>query len=682
MRKIFILFTIVIFPLVNFANGVLITDSQNGTYFRLLNSVVTVDVNNQVALVKSNQLFVNNTGNTQLPKYAFPMPQSGAAIQLRWCINDVWHTASFAAQAQDTTMPGPNPGTMNQNLRNYLGDTPLYFNLPDSINNNDTIEVEITYVQLLSYKFDIVSFEYNSNYSLIQSNVIYGSQRIDFNLFSARTIISLELENYNAEIENLGHNATLFYSAEESLSVENFIIKYQLSSEELGIIDFSTFLPDSINNCDTLGNGFLGLIIEPESNENTEIIEKNFTLIIDKSGSMSGNKIIQAKEAATFIVNNLNLGDYFNIICFDTDVASLSEEHLPFNSENLNLALNFINNISAEGGTNINDVLTTAINQFNVVDVSKANIIIFFTDGEATAGITNTTSILQNVQDAVNFNETQIFLYTFGIGSNSNEQLLTLLANQNNGFSQFINDDEVESVISDFYLTIRNPVLLNTQIEFIPNIITSVYPNPYPNLYKGMQLIITGRYPEAQDITIVLSGNAFNTPVSYSYDITLADTLNEGLAFLPKLWAKGKIDYLSNLFYTLPDQSEESDSLQSLIEDISLCYQVISNFTSFSGENPTELFENTAEFKYSFSPNPFIDNTSIKINSISSQDLAIYFYDINGRIVRIIKTRLNPGENIITWDGYDDNNTDLKSGIYLYKFSLDKKEYYGKIEKQ
>ena len=220
----------------------------------------------------------------------------------------------------------------------------------------------------------------------------------------------------------------------------------------MGIFGFSTFQPDSTVP-DNLGRGYFTFVAEPSPTE-SEVIDKIFTFVIDRSGSMSGNKIVQAKEAARFIVNNMNEGDLFNIIDFSSEVNSFKESHVDASIDNINDALALIETISANGGTNISGALDTAIRQFGVVNDSTANIIIFLTDGAATVGTTNTNDILQEVRTLINAQETELSLFTFGIGNGANRQLLSLLANENNGLSDFLENDFVaelyESSINSF----------------------------------------------------------------------------------------------------------------------------------------------------------------------------------------------------------------------------------------
>ena len=488
-----------------FSNGVGIVDGPGGVTFELESSHVDVQVNNQIATVTTTQVFRNNTGSdfSEL-KYGFPMTSTASATRLRWNNLGEWYEANFSPTPQDTILPGGGSGGQTDYyLRSYLGNSPLYFNLDQTIPADSLLVVELTYVDLLPYAFNKVSFSYPNDYRLIQDTPVPHS--LDFTLTSLRTIETLEiLSHTGATVNNGGDIATLNYSDEQELDAD-YLVEYELNANELGLFSFSTFLSDSAAICDEHGRGFLAFIVEPDPSENTEVMEKVFTLIIDRSGSMSGNKIVQARDAASFILNNLNFGDKFNIVDFSNSVSAFSPNHVEYNLTNEAAALNYINDIFANGSTNISGAFEAAIPQFSTSSNEFANIIIFFTDGGATSGTTSTSGILNIVSDAVaQLPITNLQIFTFGIGDFVNQQLLTLLALQNSGLSEFLGNDELEEVLSDFYLTIQNPVLLDTEMSFAPNIITETYPvAPLPNLFRGQQLIVVGRYDMA-DSTLSL----------------------------------------------------------------------------------------------------------------------------------------------------------------------------------
>ena len=519
----------------SYSIGVGVIDAKEDLFLRLNSSKIDVSVESQVARVKSAQAFFNQTDNIQEIKYSFPLPVEASAVQLRWEIDGVWYTANMSA-TPDSSNGNNNENSDKTNLSEYLGDNPLNFEIEHEINPGTSIKVELTYVEFLNYKFGNVDFKYKNDYALIQPDYI-NTQEFNFNLISERTIQSILLLSHSEnEVNNDGNIANIGYERIESPATTDYHVQYSLSLDELGLFSLSSYIPYS-DVPDDYGNGFFLFVAEPDADKNAKILNKVFTLIIDKSGSMGGSKIVQARNAAKFIVENLNEGDKFNIVDFEGNVSSFRQEHVEYNPATEAEALQYISNINAGGSTNISDALGKSISQFSVADSTTANIIIFFTNGEASSGITDTDGILNYVENKINQNETGVMIFTFGIGNSVNTQLLSLLASENNGLSDFLENHELETKISEFYLMIRNPVLLDTKVAFSPSIIKEIYPKPLPNLYKGQQMLVVGRYSEPVSLNVDFSGEAFGKPVNYSYGLELSSEDNMKYRFLTKVWA-------------------------------------------------------------------------------------------------------------------------------------------------
>lgn len=671
------LFLAILYSNTLLANGVGIINNgaDSGELLQIVESDVIVTVNNQIATITTTQVMRNTTSNEVNIKYGFPLNENANPVSLKWFINGEWEEADIGTNTQDNNVPGQggnNGNSPNPLLLDYLGDNPIYFSPNDFIPADSLITIQLTYVELLPYFLGKVSFDYKNDISQLQSESLLH-QYFSFTLESERNIESIELMNLNTNNNVSNNNALIEYEYYEQAADFDFHLEYELESDGLGIIPLSTYLPDSLFNCDDYGQGYVTMIVEPESNVNTEVIEKNFTLIIDRSGSMAGDKMVQARDAASFIVNNLNAGDYFNLIDFSSSVSSFFDSHVPYTTDNKNAALNYIETIDSGGSTNISGALSTGINQFSAVDPNKANIILFFTDGEATSGITDTPGILNTVQNAINLAETSIFLFTFGIGDDVNQALLTLLAQQNSGLVNFVANENLEEEITTFFLTINNPVLINTEITFTPDIISEIYPNPSPNLYKGQQLILSGRYLEAQTVSMHIEGQAFNVPVSYDFEINLADTNDISKSIIPKIWAKQKIDNLTLDSYLATSSSEE-EAIQAEIDSISTCYGVVSvEFTSFEDNTTVEIDEliaPTSKYQITASPNPYTDFIEIEIQTdkIITEDIYIELFDLQGRsILQSIQTMSSQNAKLRL-----DNLEDLPAGTYICKIRIGK----------
>lgn len=652
-----------------YSNGVSVVNASTGVYLKLTESNVLVNCESQVSIVTATQYFFNNLGTDKNVKYAFPLPEGASATSLRWKINGIWYQAQINPNSQDTGLPG---GTMNTNLRNHLGSTPLFFTIPQTVKADSVLIVELTYVRLLPYSFGNVNFTFPNNYRLIQTAML-NKQKLDFYLESPRTIDSIKLLSAHplTQFSNLGNSAYIQSIIYEAEATANYQIKYSLNLNQLGLYAYSTLIPQA-QVPDSFG-GFFTFIAEPDPSGNTQTIRKVFTLIVDRSGSMSGDKIIQARNAAKFIVQNMNDGDKFNIVDFSDNAAAFKNNHVYYTPGSRDSAINYINTFQAIGGTNISGAFSLAVPQFSTANDSTANIIIFFTDGQATVGITNTTQLLTHVYNLIQSTETNIFLYNFGIGSDVNVQLLTLLGSQNNGLAEFLGNDELYSRITDFYLRIRNPVLLRPTVSFSPNNVIELYPNPLPNLYKGQQMIVSGRYLQPGPVTVTLSGYAFNHPVTYQYSFNRIDSNNTRFQFLTKIWAKQKIEYLLVKYYALNPNSPEAIAIKNQIIQISVAYGVISPFTSFGsvtgvsgnpGNNIPEAYKLLGNF-----PNPFNPSTTIKfiVNKNINKLATVKIYNVLGQLVKTLNIDIKgKGAYEIKWLGDLQDGKSAPTGIYFY----------------
>lgn len=690
MKKLLFLIAMLItrFPLL--ANGVCVVDADAAQYLRLISSDVQVEVYNQIAITVTTQEFKNEFSTNVNFKYGFPMPDGGSATALRWFTNGQWYEADFSTEQQDTILPGPGGGTSNTSLLNYLGASPLYLEINESLEPDSTITIELTYVELLPYKFGIVKYTCPNNYQLIQ-NIPFNEQHFNLQISSGRVIENLLMTSHvdEANVVFTDYEGTATLALFEQPADRNYELQYTLSASDLGLVGFSNYFPEP-SGCDEYGQGFCAFIAEPDGSASSPTINKVFTLIIDRSGSMNGTKMEQAKNAASFIVQNLNEGDRFNLIDFDDQITSLFTTHQYFNPGTLASALSHIDGLYARGSTDISGAFATAIPQFSAAGSDTYNVIIFLTDGEATAGITSTAGILAVVNNLITTTETDISVFSFGIGDNVNEQLLSLLASQNNGIATFLKNDELEEVITNFYLTIQNPVLLNTSMTFSPNLVYETYPIPLPNLFKGIQMLVVGRYNTPGTVNINLSGNAFGTPVSYDYPLTLAESNTLQMQFLPKLWAKQKIAWLMQQYYN--SSGTDADAFQDQIVELSTCYGVISPFTSFSdntggtlGIEQEWLQENITKSAVTISniyPNPAIDFAQIKwmCKQMLTEKATLTIYNMLGQAVVTYTIALNgTNEYVFTWNLQNAHGQRVSNGTYFAVFTTSGGSASGKI---
>ena len=239
--------------------------------------------------------------------------------------------------------------------------------------------------------------------------------------------------------------AVLGYEDSDVTADRDFELYYTVSPDNIGL--------NLISYKESDEDGFFLLLVAPTvETDLDQVVAKDVILVLDTSGSMHGEKLDQAKEAVTFVVDSLNPEDRFNIVTFSTGIRSYDQDLIPA-SEPGNYE-SFINSIDALGGTNISTALLEAV---NLADAERPTTIIFLTDGLATEGIIETPLLIDTVQDQTPDN---VRLFAFGVGDDVDTLLLDSLAQNHGGTTTYVRPgQQIDEAVSGFYAKISTPGL-------------------------------------------------------------------------------------------------------------------------------------------------------------------------------------------------------------------------------
>jgi len=303
------------------------------------------------------------------------------------------------------------------------------------------------------------------------------------------------------------------------------------------------------------------------------VMEKDVAFVLDTSGSMAGKKIDQAKKALEFCLHNLNEGDRFEVVRFSTEAETLFSGLKEVSKASREKALKFVGGLKPIGGTAINDAMAATL-KLRPKDSKRPFVVIFLTDGRPTVGITGEKQIVQNVKDGAG--KTRVFC--FGIGNDVNTHLLDKITESTRAFSQYVlPSEDIEVKVSQFYTKINEPVLAD------PDVVVSweanlkqFYPAPLPDVFKGDQLVVVGRYSGKGKGDLLLAGQVNGKPVKKEYPVEFVDESDKH-NFIPRLWATRRVGYLLDQIRLHGENKELREEVTTLAKK----YGIVTPFTAY-----------------------------------------------------------------------------------------------------
>jgi Ca-activated chloride channel homolog len=309
---------------------------------------------------------------------------------------------------------------------------------------------------------------------------------------------------------------------------------------------------------------------------------RRVVLVMDRSGSMQGKKIEQARSALKFAVGKLRPQDHFNVLTFSEKVERFSPEPVLATPENLQRVKVFIDDIVADNGTNINDALVAGLGQFP--ERASGNRLLFFTDGLPTVGVRDHASILSNAVQAA---QRRARCFVFGVGYDVDVPFLDRVGSKLMGDADYVRPDEdIEVKTSQFVAKTSTAVLENLKLTVEGIKAGELYPklDALPDLFEGGQLVLVGRYTGQGSTRVILQGEVLGKPQTFTLEAKLAPVATEA-SFLPRLWASRKIGYLLDEIRDEKDPARRKEIEEQLIA-LSKEFGVLTPYTALFVPEP------------------------------------------------------------------------------------------------
>lgn len=526
---------------------------------------VDVKIDGQTAITKIDQSFYNPSNYQLEGFYIFPIPKGAVINNFTMEINGKETKAELLDSDkarkiyEDIVRQMRDPALLEYSEQNI-------FKLRIfPIEPRCEKKISISYSQAIESDNNLFEYIYPLNTEKFSAKPLKNvSVKID--LKSNEALKNIYCPTHNVDVVNKSDNhAIISYEDTNEKPDTDFKLYFSKNSSKVGL---SIFTYKSGNK-----DGYFLLSASPSIEiDKSNIENKDITFILDVSGSMSGDKLEQAKQALLYCVNNLNTGDHFNIIRFSTEAYSLFNELKSAEKETLNEAKRFIDDLKAIGGTNIEEAFTRAFKNYN--KSIRPHFVVFITDGKPTIGEMNDEKLVKRILTS---NKQDARIFTFGVGNEINTHLLDKLAEATKAWRTYVSEDEdIEIKVSNFYDKIQSPVLSDIRLNYDNIEVYQTYPKDLPDLFKGSNVLVFGRYKGNGKSKITLSGKVNGKEKIFNLLVEFAKS-NEEYDFIPTLWASRRIGYLLDMIRLNGENKELVDEVTFLARE----HGIITPYTSY-----------------------------------------------------------------------------------------------------
>ncbi|BHF79411.1 von Willebrand factor A domain-containing protein 5A [Sparganum proliferum] len=341
-------------------------------------------------------------------------------------------------------------------------------------------------------------------------------------------------------------------------------------------------------------------VFKEETDTRNEVI-----FLIDRSGSMGGKNILQAKESLLLFLKSLPTDCRFQIVGFGSTFSALFDEPQDYTEDSMKAALEYQRNMSADMGCTEVFSALDSIYAKKITGAGWRRKIIFLTDGD----IGNQTEVISLVRR----NAKTTRLFAIGLGDGASTSLVTGVARAGGGKSAFVrNEQRLQPVVLHILQLALQPFATDVELTWsitggdgkvaMPAV---TIPDQLPNLYSDSYVTVIGLVDNPKKLK--LAGT-----VTLKFEVngqTYTNIANVAEAELPRQNASGDLrlvfhrqaakiqilelsDRHASLVKTSKvDEKEEKEAerIQKKIVALSTSTNVISRFTAFVGVDPEKL---------------------------------------------------------------------------------------------
>ncbi|WLE96765.1 MAG: marine proteobacterial sortase target protein [Candidatus Electrothrix communis] len=573
----------------------------------MLSMDVDIRVSGIVARASVKQRFTNDSDEWVEALYVFPLPDESAVDHLEMRINDRLIIGKIqkkeeARQTYETAKKEGKKASLLSQLRPNMFTTAVA-----NIGPKETIVIQIEYQQVVQRQDRVYSLRFPmvvgprytpgasahifaesgrgeggedgytmSAHGLTGTSMGAATSGVHFPALEALSVVGPDEEPVNpvtlhvnlaagmeiSRIASLYHGIASKKNEDSSLDIQftgevtadrDFVLEWE---PERSQTPMATLFSEQRGD-----ERYMLLMVMPPEQEQQEPLAREVVFILDTSGSMGGESIRQAKTALLMAVERMRPQDRFNVIEFNSRARALFRDSKAGSRENVEQAVAFIDQLEADGGTEIRKALELALDGKQKHE--RIRQVVFLTDGS----VSNEEELFTLIHNQLGDSR----LFTVGIGSAPNSYFMTRAATLGRGSYTFIGKlEEVREKMTSLFAMLEQPAVTNLQLSGADGF--EILPAPLPDLYQGEPLTVVMKGRGRADKLLLAGMQGGLKPWRAAID-TIAFAERPGIAVL---WARKKIKILMDSLASGADAQQ----VEQKVTELALTNHLVSRYTS------------------------------------------------------------------------------------------------------
>lgn len=576
------------------AGGLFLPAEQPGLVVPATTVAADVDivVSGLVARTRVTQRFENPTDAWVEGVYVFPLPEQAAVDRLRLIIGErvvegvIEEREAAQRRYEEARDAGQRASLVSQERPN------LFTNAVANIAPHDSVTVEIEYQQTLTYQDGAFSLRFpmavlpryipgnqlptdtaGTGWSVDTDRVPDASRitppvahpahgpvnpvTLTVELNPGFPVAEIDSAYHDVTVRNIGDGGYAVALADTVWADRDFALTWR---PEPSAAPTAGVFSETVD-----GHDYHLVMIMPPADAPAEADgrPREVVFIIDTSGSMAGESIVQARQALLYALGRLGPADRFNVIAFNDWPEPLFEAAKPATPANVAQGRSFVRGLEAERGTEMRSALELALD--GRTDTERMRQVVFITDG----AVGNEAELFGVIHDRLGDSR----LFTVGIGSAPNSHFMREAAEAGRGaFTHIGAADEVGARMAALFERLEHPALTDIEIAWPGTGAAAMYPAVIPDLYLGEPVVATVRLPAGTTGEVGVSGR----PGGGTWRAAVSLDSGRMAPGVAALWARANIADLERQGY----RGAESDAVRAQILQVALAHRIVSRYTS------------------------------------------------------------------------------------------------------